>query len=69
MKEFNNYIPKTPQPKAALLKSKLILELTGCGISSTEIMSSNISDPLLKKYDNPREKVKKAGIWMKPRSN
>ena len=28
-------------------------------MSSTEIMSSNISDPLPKKYDNPSEKVRK----------
>ena len=36
---------------------ELILELTGWRISRTEIMSSNISEPLPKKYDNPGEKV------------
>ena len=36
---------------------ELIIELTGWIISSTEIMSSNISDPSTKKYDNPSEKV------------
>ena len=39
---------------------ELILELTGWRRSSTEIMSSNISDPLPKKSDNPSEKVRKA---------
>ena len=38
---------------------ELIIELTGWRRSSTEIMSSNISDPLPKKYDNPSEKVRK----------
>ena len=38
---------------------ELIIELTGCRRSSMEIMSSNISDPLPKKSDNPSEKVRK----------
>ena len=36
---------------------ELILELTEWRIPITEIMSSNISDPLPKRYDNPSEKV------------
>ena len=48
----------------------MILELTSWRRSSTEIMSSNISDPLPNKYDNPSEKVRKqVGIWMKPKRN
>ena len=37
----------------------MILELTGWRGSITETMSSNISDPLTKKYDNPSEKFRK----------
>ena len=38
---------------------ELIIEFKGWRISSTEIMSSNISDPLPKKSDNPSEKFRK----------
>ena len=38
---------------------ELILELKGWRRSSTEIISSNISDQLPKKSDNPSEKVRK----------
>ena len=38
---------------------ELILELIGWRISSTEIVSSNISEPLPKKYYNPIERVRK----------
>ena len=37
----------------------MILELTGCIISSTESISYNIIGPLPKEYDNPSEKVRK----------
>ena len=43
---------------------ELILELTGWIRSSTEIMSSNISDPLPKKSDNPSEKVRKTSGYL-----
>ena len=35
------------------------MDLTGWGRSSTEIMSSNTSDPLPNKYDNPGENGRK----------
>ena len=38
---------------------ELIIERTGWRRSSTEIISSNISDPLPKKCDNTSEKVRK----------
>ena len=38
---------------------ELILGLTGWRRPITEIVSSNISDPLPKKSDNPSEKVRK----------
>ena len=38
---------------------KLVLYLTGWRKSSTEIFSSNISDPVPKKSDNPSEKFRK----------
>ena len=38
---------------------ELILELTGQGRTSTEIMSYNIIWPLTKEYDDPSEKVRK----------
>ena len=38
---------------------ELILDLIGWRISITEIISSNISNPLPKEYDNPSEKVRK----------
>ena len=41
---------------------ELILQLTGWRRSSTEITSSNISDPLPKKFDTPSEKfIKTSG--------
>ena len=43
---------------------ELILELIGRRRSSSEIMSSNISDPLPKKSDNPRERVRKTGGYL-----
>ena len=42
---------------------ELILELTGWRMSSNEIMSSNISDLLPKKSDNPNEKVRKTSWY------
>ena len=43
---------------------ELILYLTGWIISSTEIVSSNISDPFPKKSDNPSEKVRKTSGYL-----
>ena len=40
---------------------ELILELTGCRRSSTDIMSSNIIGPLPKESGNPSENVRKKG--------
>ena len=53
-----------PQFLAALLKSGTDLELTGWRVSSTESMSSNISDLLPKKSDNPSEKVSKTSLGL-----
>ena len=44
---------------AALLRSVTDYRVNRVEISSTEIMSSNISDPLPNRSDNPSEKVRK----------
>ena len=43
---------------------ELILDFTAWRISSTEIMSSNISNPLPKKSDNPSKKVRKTSGYL-----